>query len=122
MNIIKSKTEKICILQYSFNLIEISPPYIELNEYYKIKDREDMYFTHIQPYQHHTNIPDTSDRIYVYSFALQPEDYQPSGTCNFSRLKFGQIISTTGRGIRVYATNYNILKITSGMGGLVFPN
>lgn len=94
---------------------------IKLNEYYKIKDREDMYFTHIQPYQHHTNIP-TDGSIYVYSFALQPEDYQPSGTCNFSRLKFAQILSETGRGIKVYAVNYNILKITSGMAGLLFPN
>jgi len=92
---------------------------IKLNEYYKIKEREDMYFTHIQPYQHHSNIP-MSGNIYVYSFALKPEEYQPSGTCNFSRLKTSQILSLTGRGIEVYAINYNILKITSGMGGLLF--
>ena len=92
---------------------------IKLNEYDKITNREDMYFTHIQPFQHHTNIP-TGSGIYTYSFALKPEDYQPSGTCNFSRLKTTQIRSTTGRGIEVYAINYNILKITSGMAGLVF--
>jgi hypothetical protein len=94
---------------------------IKLNEYFKIKNREDMYFTHIQPYQHHSNIP-TERNIYVYSFALKPEDYQPSGTCNFSRLKSCQIISPEGygKGIQVYAVNYNILKITSGMGGLLF--
>ena len=93
---------------------------IKLNEFFKIKDREDMYFTHIQPYQHHTNIPPADEGIYVYSFSLQPEDYQPSGTCNFSRLKSSQILSETGRGIEVYAINYNVLTITSGMGGLMF--
>lgn len=92
---------------------------IKLNEYDKITNREDMYFTHIQPYQHHTNIPIGSG-IYTYSFALKPEDYQPSGTCNFSRLKTAQIRSKLGIGIEVYAINYNILKITSGMAGLVF--
>lgn len=92
---------------------------IKLNEYDKITNREDMYFTHIQPFQHHTNIP-TGSGIYTYSFALKPEEYQPSGSCNFSRLKTAQIRSTTGRGIEVYAINYNILKITSGMAGLVF--
>jgi len=92
---------------------------IKLNEYDKITNREDMYFTHIQPFQHHTNIP-TGSGIYTYSFALKPEDYQPSGTCNFSRLKTAQIRSKTGIGIEVYAINYNILKITSGMAGLVF--
>ena len=78
-----------------------------------------MYFTHIQPFQHHTNIP-TESGIYTYSFALKPEDYQPSGSCNFSRLKTAQIRSKTGIGIEVYAINYNILKISSGMAGLVF--
>ena len=92
---------------------------IKLNEYDKIKNREDMYFTHIQPFQHHTNIP-TGSGIYTYSFALKPEDYQPSGSCNFSRLKTAQIRSGKAIGIEVYAINYNILKITSGMAGLVF--
>lgn len=95
---------------------------IKLNEYFKIQDREDMYFTHIQPYQHHSNIPASGD-IYVYSFALKPEEYQPSGTCNFSRLKSAQILSSGneyGMGIEVFAINYNILNITSGMGGLLF--
>ena len=92
---------------------------IKLNQYDKITNRDDMYFTHIQPFQHHTNIPIGSG-IYTYSFALKPEDYQPSGSCNFSRLKTAQIRSKTGIGIEVYAINYNILKITSGMAGLVF--
>ena len=95
---------------------------IKLNEFFKIKNREDMYFTHIQPYQHHSNVP-TSGNIYTYSFALKPEEYQPSGTCNFSRLKTAQILSNDsqyGLGIEVFAVNYNILKITSGMGGLLF--
>ena len=43
------------------------------------------YFTRVQPYQHHTNTP-IGDRVGVYSFALKPEEHQPSGTCNFSRI------------------------------------
>ena len=103
---------------------------IKLNEYNKIFERESMYFTHIQPYQHHTNVPDVNNssgttvdnlkHIYSYSFALRPEDYQPSGSCNFSRLKSAQIKSSVGRGIEVFAINYNVLKITSGMAGLLF--
>ena len=92
---------------------------IKLNEYNKITNREDTYFTHIQPFQHHTNVP-VGTGINTYSFALKPEEYQPSGTCNFSRLKSAKIESKTGLGIEVYAINYNILKITSGMAGLVF--
>ena len=95
---------------------------IKLNDFYKIKDREDMYFTHIQPYQHHSNVPE-SGNIYTYSFALKPEEYQPTGSCNFSRLRTAQILSNDpkyGLGIEVYAINYNVLKITSGMGGLLF--
>ena len=91
---------------------------IKLNEYDKVTDREDMYFTHIQPYQHHTNIPGKG--IYVYSFALKPEEYQPTGTCNFSRLKTSQIISKKGRGIEVYTINYNVLVIKQGMAGLLY--
>lgn len=117
------------IWKYSDLPLEDSEVTIKFNEYNKISNRESMYFTHIQPYQHHTNIPSKDSGIYVYSFALKPEDFQPSGTCNFSRLKTSQIISTKTNtngqkenkvGIEVYAINYNVLKITSGMAGLVF--
>lgn len=94
---------------------------IMLNEFKKVSDREQMYFTHIQPFQHHTNIPQ-SNNIFVYSFALKPEDYQPTGTCNFSRLKNVQINNSSSQytGMKVYGISYNILQIESGMAGLVF--
>jgi hypothetical protein len=66
--------------------------------------------------------------IYVYSFALNPEEHQPSGTCNFSRidntiLSFNNFASSLAAGIvKVFAVNYNVLRIMSGMGGLAYSN
>ena len=83
----------------------------------------------MQPFQHHTNIPAVG--INVYSFALKPEDHQPSGTCNFSRIDNATLILTLSNNtvsaslsaqVRVYATNYNVLRIMSGMGGLAYSN
>jgi hypothetical protein len=103
-----------------------------LNGNDRISEREGKYFNLIQPYQHHTNCP--APGINVYSFALTPEDHQPSGTCNFSRIDNASLsidlttnaISTTYNSgnvkIRVYAINYNILRIMSGMGGLAYSN
>lgn len=63
------------------------------------------------------------DEINVYSFALKPEEYQPSGTCNFSRADSVQIVSSSPLTIgTIYVRNYNILRIASGMGGLAFAN
>ena len=68
-------------------------------------------------------------KINVYSFALQPEEHQPSGTCNFSRIDNAKLIfnsetgpSSTDDAINIYATNYNVLRIMSGMGGLAYSN
>ena len=69
--------------------------------------------------------------INVYSFALRPEEHQPSGTCNFSRidnatlqlvLSNATVEGTQTAKVRVYATNYNVLRIMSGMGGLAYSN
>ena len=66
-------------------------------------------------------------KINVYSFALKPEEHQPSGTCNFSRIDTTDIIfdnSTTAptSEYNIYAVNYNVLRIMSGMGGLAYSN
>jgi len=63
-------------------------------------------------------------RINVYSFALKPEEHQPSGTCNFSRLDSAKLKFDTSNGaaINIYAINYNVLRIMSGMGGLAYSN
>ena len=65
--------------------------------------------------------------IYCYSFALKPEDHQPSGTCNFSRidsakLKFDNDVGGSSTTLKVFALNYNVLRIMSGMGGLAYSN
>ena len=102
---------------------------LQLNGHDRFQVREGRYFNEVQPYQHHTNVPAVG--INVYSFALQPEQHQPSGTCNLSRIDNTTLLLTvsnnavgtaTSATVRVYATNYNVLRIMSGMGGLAYSN
>ena len=102
---------------------------LQLNGQDRFSEREGTYFDLVQPYQFHTRAPDTG--INVYSFALRPEEHQPSGTCNFSRidnatlqlvLSNATVESTKTAKVRVYATNYNVLRVMSGMGGLAYSN
>ena len=102
---------------------------LQLNGQDRFSEREGSYFDEVQPYQVHTRNPDTG--INVYSFALRPEEHQPSGTCNFSRidnatlqlvLSNATVEGTRTAKVRVYATNYNVLRIMSGMGGLAYSN
>ena len=81
------------------------------------------YFNYIQPYQHFTGSPSTG--ICVYSFAYNPEQYEPSGSCNFSRIDNINLLiktSTSGKNLYLYSFSYNVLRIASGMGGLAFSN
>jgi len=117
---------------------------LQLNGHDRFATRPGTYFNWVQCRQHHTNIP-CSPGINVYSFALKPEDHQPSGTCNFSRIDNAKLLLTfnagvdmntedgnnagleisfegNNRNIRVYAVNYNVLRIMSGMGGLAYSN
>jgi hypothetical protein len=98
---------------------------LQLNGHDRFSQRDGTYFNLVQPYQHHTRIPDSAG-VNVYSFALKPEDHQPSGSCNFSRIDTVtlQLTQTTSAAhkLRVYATNYNVLRIISGMGGLAYAN
>jgi hypothetical protein len=102
---------------------------LQLNGQDRISEREGSYFDVVQPWQHHTRHPDTG--INVYSFALKPEEHQPSGTCNFSRidnatlqlvLSSGAIGGTATAKVRVYAINYNVLRVMSGMAGVAYSN
>ena len=128
---------------------------IQLNGQDRFSVRSGDYFNFVQPYNHHTHTPHTG--INVYSFALKPEEHQPSGTCNFSRIDNANLFLTvttntilTGSSghpsivlgkltedmviaggnttpsanarVRVYAVNYNVLRIMSGMGGLAYSN
>jgi len=95
-----------------------------LNGNDRFAEREQKYFTHVQPYQHHTNIP-TDNTINVYSFALKPEEHQPSGTLNMSRIDTAQLKlggSANVTAVKIYAHSYNVLRILSGMGGLAYSN
>jgi len=101
---------------------------LQLNGHDRFSEREGRYFNLVQPYQHHENVP--APGINVYSFGLKPEEHQPSGTCNMSRIDNAtlhltlnsEIKSTNPAKVRVYATNYNVLRIMSGMGGLAYSN
>ena len=102
---------------------------LQLNGHDRFREREGSYFRLVQPYQHHKGALKQNQShgfFYVYSFALKPEDHQPSGTCNFSRIDNAlltlQLSSNNSKQVRVYATNYNVLRIMSGMGGLAYSN
>jgi hypothetical protein len=109
-----------------------------LNNANRWEAREGRYFRLVQPYQHHTNVP--GKFIYCYSFALQPQDIQPSGTCNFSRIDSTKLeVTLDGRifygpsqaagtdsnnsaSIHVFARNWNVLRFKYGLGGMRFAS
>lgn len=98
---------------------------IMLNGIERFQERTADYFRIIQPYQKHTRVPNKF--FYMYSFSIKPEDYQPSGCSNFSKIDTVDMNITMNYGtpvtnIKVYALNYNILRISNGMGGVAFSN
>ena len=102
---------------------------LQLNGQDRFSEREGSYFDVVQPFQHHTRAPDTG--INIYSFALRPEEHQPSGSCNFSRidnavlqlvLSSGTVAGTSTAKVRVYALSYNVLRVMSGMAGIAYSN
>jgi len=124
---------------------------LQLNGHDRFSVRNADYFRKPQNYEHHTNVPRTNTEwvitgdaagakayrnqfIYSYSFALSPEEHQPSGTCNFSRIdnavlqltydssSSGQTYTGRALNLKVFAVNYNVLRIMSGMGGLAYSN
>ena len=117
-------------------LDDVCSALLQLNGHDRFRKRDGDYFSTVQRYEHHsgartsaaTNNCVDSGEIYMYSFALKPEEHQPSGTCNFSRidnavlnverLKTGPVAGV----LDVYAVNYNVLRIMSGMGGLAYSN
>ena len=109
------------------NPVEVAK--LQLNGQDRFTEREGAYFDRVQPYQHHSRTPSTG--VNVYSFALRPEEHQPSGTCNFSRIdkatlqltvSINTVVGARTAQVRVYALNYNVLRVMSGMGGLAYSN
>jgi hypothetical protein len=99
---------------------------IILNGTDRFTSRNIKYFTRNQVWESHTGFGATGvpDSIGVYSFALRPEEHQPSGTCNFSRIDTAQLWFQGDyvNALNIYAVNYNVLRIMSGMGGLAYSN
>ena len=103
----------------------IASAQIYINGIERFSSRTGNYFRLIQPYQKHTRSP--NGFIYIYSFSVKPEEHQPSGCSNFSKIDtkeiFLNIIPNLGSTqLRVYGLNYNILRIMSGMGGIAFSS
>jgi len=125
--------------------------WLQINGQDRLDRRYGDYFNRVQPFQHHSGNITASPGAYMYSFALRPEEHQPSGTCNFSRIDTATIVmnmagvsgntigdaqqdGTPGNpdirlspdfanwNVRVYAVNYNVLRVMSGMGGLAYSN
>jgi len=133
---------------FTYNRNAVYEQWLQINGQDRLDKRYGDYFHKVQPYQHHTgaggDVGYTDYRIqygiYSYSFALRPEEHQPSGTCNFSRIDTATLVinmagaepdgtavvvspdSDQTWDVRVYAVNYNILRIMSGMGGLAYSN
>jgi hypothetical protein len=140
---------------FTYDKAAVLEQWIQINGQDRLDKRYGDYFNKVQPYQHHTGSsnavllwkfgnnavePEFLDGqydqkgVYCYSFALKPEEHQPSGTCNFSRIDTATIVMTLNGGLdvdenndtnydcRVYAINYNILRVMSGMGGLAYSN
>jgi hypothetical protein len=107
------------------NLDLISTGLLQLDGYDRFEEQSAQYFRLMIPYQRHTAIP--NDYIYVYSFSLAPEAAQPQGSCNGSRidsivlqLRMSSSVTSRPAGATVYATNYNVLRIVAGLGGVLF--
>jgi hypothetical protein len=125
---------------FTYNDPAVYEQWLQINGQDRLDRRYGDYFNKVQPYQHHTgsfasqNIQTPQPGAYMYSFALKPEEHQPSGTCNFSRIDTATIVMTIDGSqtvnqdadatwdVRVYAVNYNILRVMSGMGGLAYSN
>ena len=112
---------------------EVCSALLQLNGHDRFRKRNGFYFNTVQRYEHHTGTRAAglacvdSGNIYMYSFAMSPEEHQPTGTCNFSRIDNAVLTleftnSSTNRSLQVWGVNYNVLRIMSGMGGLAYSN
>jgi hypothetical protein len=136
---------------FTYDKVAVHKQWLQINGQDRMDYRYGDYFNKVQTFQHHTgsfttfldtsgggtfmeNKVSTQAGAYMYSFALKPEEHQPSGTCNFSRIDTATIVMEMSGAIdidetadktfdvRVYAVNYNILRIMSGMAGLAYSN
>ena len=118
-------TNRLLIEQHVLLDDQITNTILRIDGYDRFEVRDASYFRLVQPFQRHTRIPD--DYIYLYSFSLAPEAAQPQGSMNASRIdtiilamNMNQNITRYNAGVTVYATNYNVLRIAAGLGGVLF--
>jgi len=145
---------------FTYSTNPVFDQWLQINGQDRLDRRYGDYYNRVQPYQHHTGTLGFTARnmlllnalpqlsllsnvsAYMYSFALRPEEHQPSGTCNFSRIDTATIVMNMASlpgpyagvapnpglfdpfnwNVRVYAVNYNVLRVMSGMGGLAYSN
>jgi hypothetical protein len=111
--------------QYAISKNPVTMAKIQLNGNDRFAERRGTYFNLVQPYQHHENTPTVfNNGINTYSFAIKPEEHQPSGTLNMSRIDTAvlNVASSVSGTIYIFTVNYNVLRILSGMGGLAYSN
>lgn len=137
-------TEADSVIQNWDSYITVNTAKLQLNGQDRFKLRDGTYFTDVQRYQYHSTTSNPKLTPHIYSFGLKPEEHQPSGTCNFSRIDNAQLVLQYGANIayqqvnmntygqpaimgqplvfRVYAQNYNVLRVMSGMAGVAYSN
>jgi len=126
---------------FTYDIDPVFDQWIQINGQDRLDRRYGDYYNKVQAFQHHSGIP-AGLGMYSYSFAIRPEEHQPSGTCNFSRIDTATIVMNMAGvtdpdsdnptfndnpdfnnwNVRVYAVNYNVLRVMSGMGGLAYSN
>ena len=130
------------LLKYDERYGVIDTVKLQLNGHDRFSARKGSYFNLVQPFEHLKTRPVAG--VYLYSFALKPEEHQPSGTCNFSRIDNATLIVTTKAcvganvgtideehqtlatgaanltNLLIFGESYNVLRIMSGMGGLAY--
>lgn len=130
---------------YAEALAPLKSAKLQLNGHDRFSERKGSYFNLVTPWQ--TLRTKAPAGVYLYSFSLKPDEHQPSGSCNFSRIDNATLsisMKTASRGgtsvsnvltedttlagatsltaLKVFAENYNVFRIMSGMGGLAYSN
>lgn len=129
--IVRRKCHENCNNWFNYSGIDGFDPVVSaalyLNNQSRFSSKPGVWFRLVQPYQYHSNVPDCF--IYVYSFALYPEDPSPSGSCNFSRIDHVDLALQLQEGlgkenvtIIVFARNWNVLRFREGLAGLAYAN
>ena len=129
--IIRRQANEQCNNWFDYSGIDGRDPVVKaslyLNNQPRFQNKPGPYLRMVQNYQFHSNIPDAF--IYVYSFALHPEELVPSGTCNFSRIDHVDLVLQLQEGlaretvsVMVFARNFNILRFREGLAGVAYSN